>query len=121
MEKFVSFLKGLSPTTWIIIAIVILIIIALIIYFSNKDKATATEDVSMNKTLDQNLGASQPRSVFPLQYGAKGAEVKVVQAYLNSKGEKLIKDGIWGPLTDASVLKVLKVNSISEDLYKTLI
>ena len=118
MENILNFFKNISLRNWIIIGIITLIIIALIIYFLNKDNVTEGSDV--NKTLGENLSASSPRSVFPLQYGSRVEQVKVVQKYLNSKGEKLVEDGIWGPLTGASVLKVLKVTTLSEDLYKTL-
>lgn len=120
MEQVLNFLKNISPKTWIIIAIVALLIIALIIYLKNK----SVEDdgnVSMNKTLGSNISASAPRSIFPLQYGSKGEEVKALQIYLNSKGEKLLIDGIWGPLTETSVAKVLKLKTINEVDYKALV
>ncbi len=128
MDKIISFLKGISLRTWIIIAIVFLIIIAIIIFISNKSEDNV-EGVSMNKGLAENISSSVPRSVFPLQYGSNNPETGNVQRYLKTKGQNLgksgpNKDGIdnsWGPLTDAAVTNTLKVGSISEALYKTLI
>jgi len=122
MGKIISFLKGLSASTWIIIGIVLLIIIAIIIYVRNKSK-DSVNGVSMDKTLSQNLQSTQAPSIspFPLTMGSRGSEVKSVQKYVNGKGESLVVDGIWGPLTDAAVLKVLKVSSVSQELYKTLV
>ena len=120
MEQVLNFFKNISPKTWIIIAIIAVLIIALIIYLKNK----SVEDdgnVSMNKTLSSNISASTTRSIFPLQYGSKGEEVKNLQMYLNSKGEKLLIDGIWGPLTETSVAKVLKLKTINEVDYKALV
>lgn len=120
MEQVLNFFKNISPKTWIIIAIVALLIIALIIYLKNK----SIEDdgnVSMGKTVASNVSSSTPRSNFPLQYGSKGEEVKAIQLYLNSKGEKLLIDGIWGPLTETSIAKIIKLKTISEVDYKALV
>ena len=38
MEKLISFLKGVSVETWIIIAIILVFIIFLIMYIKNKGK-----------------------------------------------------------------------------------
>lgn len=124
MEKITAFFKSLSPTTWIIIAIVILLIIALIIYFNSKpDK----KDISANNNIATNENNSQPRSVFPLQYGSRGDEVKVFQSYLNSylvvgsTDVPLVIDGIWGPKTDAASLKFWKKGTVSKEEYDTKI
>jgi hypothetical protein len=119
INKVTSFFKGLSPTGWIIFAIIVVVLIAVIIYISSKSKDT-TKEVSANNNLATNLSNATPRSVFPMGYGAKGEEVKALQRYLVGKGEVLVIDGVWGPLTDKAVNKVLKVQSISSELFATL-
>ncbi|HMT03311.1 MAG TPA: peptidoglycan-binding domain-containing protein [Burkholderiales bacterium] len=122
MEKLISFLKGVSVKTWIIIAIILVFIIFLIMYIKNNNKKTG-DDVK------SNLSDSKPRSVFPLVYGSKGEEVKVLQRYLKSKGQNIGNtglsldgvDGIWGPKTDAAVMAVLNKTSISESDFKSLV
>ncbi len=127
MDKVLTFIKGISPTTWIIIAIVVILIIAAIIYFNDKPKEDGT--VQMNATLTDNLSTTPPRSVFPLQLGSNNPQVGIVQKYVKAKGQFIgntgpNKDGVdnvWGPLTDTAVKKVLGVSTISEDLFKTLV
>ncbi len=125
MEKVVSFLKGISPTTWIIIGIVLLVIIAIIIYSKNKS-ATNTlntnSSVSSSNNLNTNVANSTPVSAFPLKYGSRGNEVKALQAFLNTNyNEKLVVDGIWGPLTGAAVLKDLKTETVTQGQYDSTI
>jgi len=114
MNKITGFLKGISPRTWIIIAIVVILIIVIILYIRN------------NKPVPKVIitGAINPVPIpvatFPLMLGSRGAEVSKLQTYLNTKGETLAVDGIWGPLTQASTLKVLKVSSIDKALLDSL-
>lgn len=115
MDKFLGFIKSISPKVWIIIAIVIVLIIILVVYIKNKN--SESELALKNQ---QSLNKSSQTSVFPLVYGSRGEEVKKLQAYLNSKGESLVVDGIWGPLTNASVLKVLNTSSVDSSLFLTL-
>lgn len=127
MEKLISFLKGVSVKTWIIIAIILVFIIFLIMYIKNNNKKTG-DDVKSIKAFPY-LSDSKPRSVFPLVYGSKGEEVKVLQRYLKSKGQNIGNtglsldgvDGIWGPKTDAAVMAVLNKTSISESDFKSLV
>lgn len=124
MEKIVAFFKNISPTTWIIIGIVVLLIIALIIYVRSKPEQ---KDVSANNDVKTNEENAQPKSVFPLQYGSRGPEVKVFQTYLNSylvvgsTDVPLVIDGIWGPLTNAAALKFWKKGTVSKEEYDTKI
>ena len=119
MSNIINFFKGLSATQWIIIAIVVILLIALIIYLST-DKEDDKKDISANNNLATNMGVAMPRNNFPLQYGSKGDEVKALQMYLNTKGEKLVTDGVWGPLTNAAVLRVLNKSVISQELFLNL-
>lgn len=115
MDKVLSFIKGVSPKAWIIISIVVVLIIILIVYIKNKN---SENELALKN--QQNLNKVSQSSVFPLVYGSRGEEVKKLQSYLNSKGESLVVDGIWGPLTNASVLKVLKTSSVDNSLFLTL-
>ncbi len=121
MEKITGFLKAVTPKQWIIVAIIVVLLIIIILYFKNKNKAAQIEAAKTAPKVVVNVAPpAVTQSAFPLKQGSKGAEVKVVQSYLNTKGENLVVDGIWGPLTQASVIKVLKVNEISSDLFATL-
>ncbi len=117
MDQIWNYIKAISPRTWIFIAIglVILVLIILWIKNSSKDKVTTTTAINTNP-----LVTNSTISVFPLKFGSEGNEVKVVQTYVNSKGEKLVVDGIWGPLTEASVIKILGKNIIDLTTYNTL-
>ena len=129
MEKLISFLKSISPKTWIIIAIVLVIIIAIIIYVKNKNKESTEKLNKIGGNLPDNLNNSTPRSIFPLVYGSRGEEVKSLQRYLKSKGQNIGNtgpaldgvDGVWGPKTDAAVMAVFKKTSISESEFKSLV
>lgn len=115
MDKVLSFIKGISPKAWIIIAIIVILIIVIIIYIKNKS-------VPEKPIVLLNAGIS-PQSVFPLKYGSRGDKVKLFQGYLNSKigyttggptDTLLVLDGIWGPLTEAAALKYWQKNTVSE-------
>lgn len=121
MEKVTGFLKAITPRTWIIIAIIVVIFIIIVLYVKNKNKQVALDAAKSAPKVVVNVAPpAVTQSAFPLKQGSKGAEIKVLQSYLNTKGENLTVDGIWGPLTQASVVKVLKVNEISSDLFATL-
>ncbi|MGP3926736.1 MULTISPECIES: peptidoglycan-binding domain-containing protein [unclassified Streptomyces] len=52
-----------------------------------------------------------------LKIGAKGEAVKQAQCYLNFSldGEKLLEDGIFGPVTDAATKRFQKCADITID------
>lgn len=68
------------------------------------------------KTMDAGI----PSAVF-LTDGSTGDEVKNLQTYLNEKGETLIIDGVFGPLTRAAVVKYFGRPFITDQEYKELI
>jgi hypothetical protein len=59
---------------------------------------------------------------FPLQYGARGTEVKNLQIWLNDHVvipyAPLDVDGVWGPKTDAAVKRTLNVTEITLAWYQ---
>lgn len=92
----------------IIILITIILGISIIIYFNNKQA---------NLYRQQKEGQKN----FPLNVGSKGSEVEILQIYLNSKGEALVIDGIYGARTQEAVKRVLNVSEVSLDLYNKTI
>lgn len=101
-------MKDFFTKNKVTVLVVLAIIIAITIVILTTRPAQKKED----KT--QSLG-------FPLMMGSKGAEVSYLQAWLNNKkGETLIVDGIYGPLTAASVKKIFNVEQVSEELYNSL-
>jgi len=65
------------------------------------------------------------KSLFPLQYGSRGDEVRKLQAWLNenkpSSFSDIVVDGVWGPKTDALVKQVLRVSTLDKNMFNTKI
>lgn len=105
MKAIISFIKA-NKLAVIIIIITIIIAAGIILYFNAQEKNL--------KPITQ--------SPFPLKMGSRGAEVEVLQSYLNTKGEALIIDGIYGARTDEAVRKHFNnANEISEGNFNEIV
>jgi len=108
------------------------------IYFYNKSKKTP---VVLNKTTrgDEVVESEElDDSKFPLQNGSKGAEVKLLQEYLNRSASCMKKaptpsanarmrpflpldvDGIFGGNTEYVLTTCYKTNSINKDTFRKM-
>lgn len=108
-----------TRTVYVLIVVVLLVVFAVFIAKKLVNKPT-TEVISSS---DENNG-SVSSSVFPLQKGSRGTEVKHLQRYLNVNKpaglfQNLTIDGIFGDKTLNLCLTVLKVSSVSESLYNS--
>jgi peptidoglycan hydrolase-like protein with peptidoglycan-binding domain len=97
----------------LICAGIVAIVAALYVVNKNKNEALAAP---VNTDRGDN---------FPLLMGSVGERVLMVQKAVNvklkSSGAKTIaEDGIWGPETEAAVLKIYQSSSIPESVYKTI-
>lgn len=61
---------------------------------------------------------------FPLKYGSRGEEVRMLQGYLNQRlpfpVAALVQDGIWGPNTEDAARQVLNTNQVDESFFRVL-
>lgn len=115
-----KFLKSLTMKQWLIIGIVILFIIILIVWLNNRNsKPTVTTNVVGGG--NSSTSTTTSTSKFPLTYGSTGNEVMTLQSKINSTEylPKLVVDGIWGTKTQAGVLSVFKISSISQEFYNS--
>lgn len=94
MKAVLAFIKS-NKLAVIIILITIAVAIGIVVYFNRQEE-------NLNKKTNP----------FPLKSGSRGAEVEVLQNYLNGKGEVLVVDGIFGPRTEEAVKR--NFNNLSE-------
>lgn len=104
MKQIIGFVKA-NKLAVIIILITIIIAVGIILYFNRQE---------------ERLG--RKTNVFPLKLSSRGAEVEVLQNYLNGKGEALVVDGIYGARTDEAVRKHFNnANEISEADFNKIV
>lgn len=89
MKQILGFIKA-NKLAVVIVLITIIIAIMIVLYFNSQEKNLKNVSIL-------------PANVFPLKLGSRGAEVEVLQNYLNGKGEALVVDGIYGARTDEAV------------------
>lgn len=123
MNQVTTFFQSITPKTWLIIGISVLVLILIILWIRSRSKPeTKSQTTVVNNTTIVPAGTND----FPLKYGSKGDNVKKLQIYLNSKGcysigdapcLPLVVDGVWGPLTQNAVMKVIKDSSITQAYF----
>ena len=104
MKNILAFTKK----NWVLILIV-LVVLTLVMITINKKRSEAV------------VTAGAPSGVFPLTEGSSGTEVMNLQKYLNTKGETLVVDGKFGPLTRAAVQRVFGRMLIGQKEYEEII
>lgn len=95
----------------ILVALIVLIICAYLIFFRNKNKS------NNNDWLNVFDSSSEEEPVYPFKLGSRGKEVQALQKAINAiyiandmqsnKPFPLQEDGIYGPLTQAAVIRYL--------------
>lgn len=104
-------------------AVVILISAGVIIHHRNKNKAVGSPGP---KTLGEGNEEIIDESIFPLQFGSSGVEVKAIQKYLNTTCNSDLKkmglyplevNGVWDETTEKATLgcSVFNRNQIDEE------
>lgn len=85
---------------------------------SVKEKSTKKEPELSKLTVEKKKATTD---IFPLTLGSKNEQVKQLQVYLlRNHGNQRIVDDVFDQDLQDSVLKYLKVNEVSEALYKEL-
>lgn len=101
----------------IIIYIIIGVILLLVLYFIFTKRSTYLKDNVNNNFLDLFTAEKQEESTYPFKLGSRGKEVLAMQKAINmlyiskdmnaNKPFPLDEDGIYGPLTQAAVIRYL--------------
>ncbi|MCU0439156.1 MAG: hypothetical protein MUC49_14760 [Raineya sp.] len=130
MEKETRIL-GMSSTTFVIVLIVVL---AIAFIGTNLKKLTEalkknTDNTKKAKPSGGGSGGSKAGSgsggggnnYFQNPNGLSFTEVKTLQKWLNSKGEKLVEDGALGPLTTAALQRQTGKASITSQEIANLV
>jgi hypothetical protein len=109
------------------IALGVLLIILVVVFWQDVKALFVKATMAGSGTLSSGSGSSA--SVFPLRRGSTGEEVKKLQAFLNgqrshaiSQGKsvdlaELIVDGIFGSKTEAMLVEILNLTSVTKDFY----
>ena len=100
-----------KSTKYIVLAVLILAFIA-IVYYYRKDLFGASASTS---------GGIPVPSEFPLKQGSTGSKVTALQNALNARGENLVVDGSFGPLTLGALQRQFNVSEVSETLYNQIV
>ena len=109
----------------------VLAVVGVVVWHFVRQRRSGSD--STNSGSGNNSGGSGSSAVmddFPLRFGSRGENVRRLQAFLNRRIENdnritgpfttrplLVLDGIWGPLTDAEVVRVLRVSEVSRQLF----
>ncbi len=83
----------------------IAIIYFFVTYMMKRRNKNSTSNTLFSKSNICNTSGNNHDAEFPLKKGSKGNEVKELQQWLNTKGEKLCVDGIWGNKTEQAFQK----------------
>lgn len=109
---------------WIIGILLFIAIVVFVIWRKKNQEQQKAQDVSSNEAEPVKITEDKkvvPVSTFPLKMGSRGPEVFKLQAWmLRNEGSRAKVDGIWGKETEEAVKKYLKVNSISQEKYKSM-
>lgn len=114
-----------------IIGAIVIVSTALII--RNKRKKLEAKILGGSTDVVEPAKTTTTSVIFPLKRGsgtntAEKNAVKVIQRYINAKGilnpwlliTILKEDGIFGPLTEAALLKLAGIKEVSYSLYKDM-
>lgn len=115
--------KNKKLIIWLSVGLLVLMLLTWLMVRANKKADTSDAGTSgTGGSSSSDSSSSATPSVFPLKYGSRGNEVKMLQSYLNEHLTvlaPLVVDGIWGPKTQAAVDRVLETDQVTWDWFTT--